>query len=155
MQTFLPYKSFKKSARVLDRQRLGKQRVENLQLLRSHVIPGAGWSNHPASKMWAGHEAWLVSYQIAICDEWHIVRGYKDTCLEKTIDLADEFLNIPKRDGGLIRVGQARPPWLGDKEFHRSHKSNLVRKNADHYRTFFPNVPDDLEYVWPLGVNAS
>ena len=28
MQTFLPYEDFRASARVLDRQRLGKQRVE-------------------------------------------------------------------------------------------------------------------------------
>lgn len=28
MQTFLPYQNFVASARVLDRQRLGKQRVE-------------------------------------------------------------------------------------------------------------------------------
>lgn len=33
MQTFLPYDSFKKSARVLDQRRLGKQRVECLQIL--------------------------------------------------------------------------------------------------------------------------
>jgi hypothetical protein len=28
MQTFLPYKSFSKTAKVLDRQRFGKQRAE-------------------------------------------------------------------------------------------------------------------------------
>ena len=31
MQTFLPYSNFKKSAKCLDRQRLGKQRVEALK----------------------------------------------------------------------------------------------------------------------------
>lgn len=35
MQTFLPYASGTKSARVLDAQRLGKQRVECLQILAS------------------------------------------------------------------------------------------------------------------------
>ena len=33
MQTFLPYKSFKKSAETLDYQRLGKQRVEAMQII--------------------------------------------------------------------------------------------------------------------------
>ena len=33
MQTFLPYPDFARSARVLDRKRLGKQRVETLQVL--------------------------------------------------------------------------------------------------------------------------
>ena len=35
MQIFLPYKSFKKSAEVLDYQRLGKQRVEALQIINN------------------------------------------------------------------------------------------------------------------------
>ena len=33
MQTFLPYADFAQSAKVLDMKRLGKQRVEVLQLL--------------------------------------------------------------------------------------------------------------------------
>ena len=33
MQTFLPYKSFNKSFKVLDYRRLGKQRVEAMQIL--------------------------------------------------------------------------------------------------------------------------
>ena len=41
------------------------------------------------------------------------------------------------------------PPWLGDPAFHRSHQSVLVRKDPEHYRKFFPDVPDDLSYVWP------
>ena len=35
MQTFLPYASFEESAKVLDRQRLGKQRVECLQIFNA------------------------------------------------------------------------------------------------------------------------
>jgi hypothetical protein len=41
------------------------------------------------------------------------------------------------------------PPWLGDADFHVSHQSSLVRKNPAHYRPHFPDVPDDLPYVWP------
>ena len=41
------------------------------------------------------------------------------------------------------------PSWIGDDIFHRSHQSNLVRKFPEHYRPFFPDVPDDLPYVWP------
>ncbi|WP_407659745.1 pyrimidine dimer DNA glycosylase/endonuclease V, partial [Kineococcus indalonis] len=35
MQTFLPYPGFARSAAVLDAPRLGKQRVETLQVLRA------------------------------------------------------------------------------------------------------------------------
>lgn len=54
MQTFLPYSSFKDSARVLDRQRLGKQRVENMQIITALLDPDYGWQNHPAVNMWRG-----------------------------------------------------------------------------------------------------
>ena len=43
MQTFLPYPDFIASARVLDSKRLGKQRVEALQVLRGLIRPGYGW----------------------------------------------------------------------------------------------------------------
>ena len=42
------------------------------------------------------------------------------------------------------------PPWLGDQEFHRSHRSSLLRKDPASYGPHFEDVPDDLEYVWPV-----
>jgi len=47
MQTFLPYPDVEASARVLDTKRLGKQRVECLQVLRGLTIPTYGWCHHP------------------------------------------------------------------------------------------------------------
>ena len=56
MQTFLPYRDFKQSFRVLDYRRLGKQRVEAHQVL--NVLLGrtttGGWRNHPITRMWDG-----------------------------------------------------------------------------------------------------
>jgi hypothetical protein len=40
------------------------------------------------------------------------------------------------------------PIWFGDKKFHDSHKSNLLRKNPIHYSKYKWNVPDNLPYVW-------
>ena len=135
MQTFLPYPDFTLSARSLDRQRLGKQRVEALQLLKG------SWPNHPASKMWRGYRRALAAYGIAVCEEW-IRRGYKDTCKGKMEALAPP----PPEEEPLVL-----PPWVGDPAFHRAHQSNLVRKKPDHYAPLFPDVPDDLEYLWPTG----
>lgn len=135
MQTFLPYPSAASSAQVLDRQRLGKQRVEALQILRTLQGRSSGWANHPAVRMWRGHEHALAAYGVVMCDEW-LRRGYKDTCRTRFVETAN---------GPLIW-----PTWIGDEAFHRSHQSNLVRKLPAHYRTFFPDVPDDLPYVWPV-----
>ncbi|HEY9473227.1 MAG TPA: MSMEG_6728 family protein, partial [Mycobacteriales bacterium] len=62
MQTFLPYPGFTDCAGVLDQRRLGKQRVEALQVLRGLTVPDYGWRHHPAVKMWAGYEEALVRY---------------------------------------------------------------------------------------------
>jgi hypothetical protein len=138
MQTFLPYASFYDSARVLDNRRLGKQRVETLQILNALTGPTKGWRNHPATKMWANYKTALVSYGAYICGEWR-ARGFRDTCRDKILQFAndDDFYSM------------VLPPWLGDPDFHRSHQSNLVRKMPDHYRQFFPDIPDDLPYIWP------
>lgn len=146
MQTFLPYDDFARSAGVLDRQRLGKQRVENLQILKALADPGYGWQNHPAVKMWKGHEYSLFNYQIAICSEWVEVRGYKDTCFAKSIDVWMGFMRATEGE----KHNPESPWWIGDEDFHRAHRSNLLRKNIEHYRSKFERgLRDDLPYLWP------
>lgn len=141
MQTFLPYSNFVESAAVLDRQRLGKQRVETLQIMQTlaGISKGRGWVNHPATKMWRGHEYALLRYQIAICKEWKS-RSYKDTCLEKTFAAFD-----------LIVDECTEPEWLGREDIHASHRSNLLRKKPEHYSKFGWTELDNLEYIWPVG----
>jgi hypothetical protein len=56
MQTFLPFADFADSAASLDPRRLGKQRVEVLQIVRAITWPKYGWRNHPAANMWRGFE---------------------------------------------------------------------------------------------------
>lgn len=145
MQTFLPYPSFKRSAAVLDVKRLGKQRVEVLQLLLALSGQKSGWVSHPAAKMWRGHETALAVYGITICAEW-LARGYKDTCLEKIVHVAKNFT---KRDLSTDRRF-TRPSWLGVERFHASHRSNLLRKDPTHYGQFGWEESDDLPYYWPV-----
>ena len=64
MQTFLPTSDFRESARLLDYKRLGKQRVEGMQLLNAMQpdYDKKGWLKHPAKIMWEGHEDMLRKY---------------------------------------------------------------------------------------------
>lgn len=140
MQTFVPLSNVPDCARSLDRSRLGKQRVEVKQILEVLCYDGLGWKNHPVINMWRNHELALVHYGIEMCLEWR-TRGYRDTLLDYFIRQV-EVLNT--RD-----VLQRMPPWWGDDAVHRSHRSNLVRKNPDHYRQLWPDEVDDLPYVWP------
>jgi hypothetical protein len=150
MQTFLPYAEFGATARALDKRRLGKQRVETIQILRALTVAGYGWRHHPAAAMWAGYEEALVRYGLDICAVW-CEFGNADTCATTLVtDLArGTGLPAPRGQAELAAVGEL-PPWLGDRAFHRSHQSALLRKDPTHYRPLFTDVPDDLPYVWPV-----
>lgn len=141
MQTFLPYPDFARTAAVLDRQRLGKQRVECVQLLNALDGSSAGWRNHPAARMWRGYEPALARYTLAVCWHWTARLGFRDSCR----------FAVEARFPGLTRESPVETPnWMGDPEFHRSHRSNLIRKDPGHYRVLLRwDDPDDLEYVWP------
>lgn len=133
MQTFLPYPDLKESVRVLDYRRLGKQRVETFQVLNILLdrTPTKGWRNHPVTLMWSGYEPALQLYQNYTIQEW-INRGYKNTMQLEIVDV-DKIV---------------MPRWFGFDEFHRSHRSNLLRKNYEYYSQFF-NEDIGLDYYWP------
>lgn len=168
MQTFLPYPGFKKSAQVLDNKRLGKMRVESLQILncldngpyqyRETIIHKwescskeifdnspkintrkTPWYNHPAVKQWWTYENHLVDYGVAICDEW-VRRGFRDTCKEKIL----KYQKLAPNGFKGMHVH-----WLGNEKFHASHRSNLLRKNCEWYGRFNWKEPDNLPYFWP------
>jgi hypothetical protein len=131
MQTFLPYADFRTSLETLDTKRLGKQRVEAMQLVQALERSSGGWLNHPATKMWRGHIPALKLYHDTAIRVWK-ERGYKNTMIEYN----EECYEFPE--------------WLGDPTFHASHRSNLLRKDPVHYGQFNWTEPHDLPYVWPL-----
>jgi len=136
MQIFLPYPDIEQSARVLDTQRLMKQRVESYQILNTIQGKSEGWRSHPAVKMVKNYPAWLCLYSIKICQEARR-RGYVDNLLPH---FEKEILTYPY----IIQ-----PHWLGS-YLHKTHQSNLIRKKPEFYSIKFPNIPDNLPYFWPL-----
>lgn len=137
MQTFLPSPNFDASARTLDTRRLGKQRVENLQILSALLWREYGWQHHPAVRMWRGYGGALRDYHAAICDEW-ARRGHADTCRAKF----DALL-------ALSRVAtHERPPWLGG-ALHATHRAALLHKDFAHYKQFGWAETPALNYHWP------
>jgi len=142
VQTFLPYEDFRDSAAVLDSKRLGKQRVECLQIYDCLVGRGStGWRNHPAVKMWRGHEWWLLLYAIEICVEWRR-RGYRDTLLPRFMDEIERCPDSPA------------PRWLGLNELHSSHRGNLIRKDPVLYGSNGWTERPMTGYYWPKDTDA-
>lgn len=151
MQTFLPYPDFEATASVLDDRRLGKQRVEGLQIVRAITVPGYAWRHHPAARMWAGHEAALESYLTAICDEWEH-RGFADTCRASIRAEMDRVGVAPPASQAVLADADRLPPWLGDPALHRSHRASLLLKDRAWYGRFFPAAEAEEwdGYVWPV-----
>jgi hypothetical protein len=101
MQTFLPYPDFEATARVLDWRRLGKQRVECMQILNALHGTSKGWVNHPAVRMWRGYEDALETYQSFMIEEW-VRRGEK---MRHTITLKTETMWLARDKTGKKLTG--------------------------------------------------
>jgi len=143
MQTFVPYPDARLTAQCLDRQRLGKQRVEAVQILRTLLGLSTGWSHHPAVVMWKGHEHFLLAYTIAIVAEWER-RGYKNTKIAQHINELTDCLSRKDYD-------KSPPSWWTDDRVHSSHRSALLRKDNKHYSQFEWQDSPEAPYYWPDG----
>lgn len=152
MQTFLPEPDFQLTATILDSKRLFKQVVEARQILvllgekihktkegsilEEFLQTSMRHKNHPVLKMWHKHIDFLKLYHDFMLLE----------CQSLGIKTALYYL----ADKGYAYFTQEKlPKWFGNKEFHDSHKSNLVRKFPAHYRKYYPDIEDNLPYIWP------
>lgn len=171
MNTFLPYSDYEQSARVLDRAREGKQRVETKQIIialeqgpsilyrkprfkkdpearyvygpvpivlpEGHEIRKTPWFFHPATQAWRDRIYQLSVYGTVMCAEWKR-RGYQDSLLPWFEQVRERYADS----------NTSVPSWVSDAEVTRAYQSNLIRKNPAYYRPFFPNIPDNLPYIW-------
>ena len=162
MQTFVPLTdSFGDVAKVLDRQRLNKQALEGWQILMTlleldpqgnHRTP-KGWVNHPAVKMWRGHEMALYLYITDMVDEWKR-RGYKSTIGDKAKATILRGVEL-----GRVSTPTYSPSWVANLEQFKiiaaSHRVALLSKDYDWYSQFdWPedtgSRPETYDYVWPV-----
>lgn len=133
MQTFLPYSDFHLSLWCLDYRRLGKQRVEAFQLIQAITRPDYAWQNSPPTVMWRPYLDALKHYYNVSLRIW-IAKGYNNSMKPYYIDESNIVF----------------PSWIGDKRFHSSHRSNLLRKDMIYYyKTCQWTEPDNMLYQWP------
>lgn len=162
MQTFIPVATlhYDKMAQYLDNKRLNKQALEGWQILMTllELDPQGndrkpkGWVNHPAVKMWRGHEYQLYKYVMAMTQEWK-ERGFKTTIDTKATDT----LNVAINKGKLPMINE-RPQWMTKwslfEEIAASHRVALLAKEYNHYHQFNweedKGQPDTYDYIWPV-----
>ena len=146
-------------ARQLDNKRLFKQALEGWQILmnlteldpQGNYRKPAGWSSHPAVKMWRGSELALYFYIQAMINEWK-ARGFKTT-------LAVKALSTVMKARENDKLGNNIPEWMCDQEMFdamaASHRKALLSKHYEHYNQFNWEedkgfAPESYDYVWPV-----
>jgi len=144
MQTFIFDDDLYKVAGILDTKRLGKQRVEAIQIARilTGITPDSRWKNHPAVLMWKGYEAFLIKKYIrTIMDVW-VLRNYNN---DKCEEHYKQLIETEEAKKEIIK-----PSWLKE-DFYTTHKSNLLRKNFDYYKRHFDykKIRINMSYIWP------
>jgi hypothetical protein len=162
MQTFVPLtESYDDVAKVLDNKRLNKQALEGWQILmnlleldpQGNFRPAKGWRNHPAVKMWRGHEMALYVYIQAMVKEWKS-RGFNSTIGEKA-----QATMLRAEELGLLDHPSDPPSWIRDMAFFdeiaSSHRTALLSKEYEWYSQFGweedPGYrPETYEYIWPV-----
>ena len=163
MQTFYPLDTanFMDIGKVLDNKRLNKQALEGWQIMmtlleldpQGNHRPAKGWKNHPAVKMWQGHEYALNMYVQFMVKEWKS-RGFKSTIGEK----AQATIDTAVRRGLLGTRANLSPDFIHDHNLRAavasSHRVALLYKDYEWYSQFnwledTGVRPETYEYVWP------
>ena len=175
MQTFLAYSSYERSAQVLDDRRLGKQRVECLQILNalkkgpiscpickdgmSALTPKDSDDNPficSKCKVFVVKTPW---YNHPAIQMW---KGFEQSLIDYGLSICKEWKNRGFKDTCETKIfafwldfkhDYTPPPWVGNEKFHAAHRSNLLRKDFTWYGRFGWLEPNDLPYIWPTKEN--
>jgi hypothetical protein len=138
--TLLPSIGFYKSLKTMDDARVNKQRQDVLTILRALMGDGP---HHISQDGWTGFEFALGVFGMTACSVWQNQRGHRDNL---SFQIHEILEGVPHE--------LDMPPWVGDLNLHRSHRSYLVRKNSDYYAAQFPNNPENMPIFWPQIVDS-
>lgn len=148
VNTFLVCEDFAESAKILDKRRLGKQRVEARQIIDALEGKTKGWNNHPVTRSWKDHIDALKLYFNSIVSEW---------CSRGGVNNYELFKDIPE--------DSPRPHWCSSEKVHYSHYAQLLQKDPEEYSfdnirsrissdlvdylNKMPSEYNNLGYIWP------
>ena len=136
-KTFITHDDINEIAECLDNARLNRQRSDVSQILKALLNPTDD-DDTVSVKMWRGNERFLMKYGMTICMEWQS-RGNTDETMVKIMQYRSVFHEDSEQP----------PEWWGSEDVINSHRSYLLRSMPSHYRSMWPNLPDDLPMFWP------
>lgn len=172
MQTFLPYPSFELSARVLDDKRLGKQRVECLQILKAlqpqkicdmcngNKTISIRWvkggqqekaqcprckAEGTLPRAWSNHPAtrmWRGFENALVCYGQAMCEEWTSRGFDDTC--RDKLAEYRTSDKTIL------PSWYPCARLHSSHRAALLYKLPSHYSQFGWTETPKQDYYWPV-----
>lgn len=147
MQTFLPYLTFAQSAAAMDNKRLPNQLVEVQVLILSLRDPSRGWQHHTALAMWRGYEDALLLYGVICYREWQrrLERGQRGG---QPVHASGQLIRKWWKERGCP-VAVSVPWWLGNEQFHASHRASLLHKAPEYYSQFGWVETPAQDLWWP------
>lgn len=112
-------------AQVMSEERLRRQSKAALEILNAILGKNVFWREEPVVGMWYGYEWSLMKLGIALCN-----RIYHTTKDEEILDERQDFISAIRfaRRTHKFQIHTDREPgWLGNDDFHDSHKATLLR----------------------------
>lgn len=100
-----------------------------------------------STSMWYGHEYALALHGMILLTAL-VKRGRNPTEITPTA-LNQIGLDLERAGAELIP-----PPWLGDLDVHRSHRSQLIMRTPA-YADIWPNTPERMPVLWPQILSTS
>lgn len=168
MQTFLPYDDVVKTMKCLDYQRLGKQRVEAMQIMKAlkqgpKVIRCYDPKQLPAGRKYIHIYNYfpdkLSKYEKYVKTPWFnhpatkmwrdnldALAYYHNACIDEWIARGynNNMLHIKHKKKFKM------PSWFGNKVFHAKHRGTLLSKNKKWYSQFKWKEKAVYDYYWPI-----
>lgn len=148
--TWLPLPSFKDSVQALSDEHLGLQRIHVLEIMEYfHDVEVSQLSSdyqkhdlyeHPVTAMWHGYDLQLIEYGLEACEEWATRKGRRDPFYEKLAN----HLEWATHEDAIMH----KPNWFGDVDFHLSHQAALLKRDRDHYKSYFM-ADTERALIWP------
>lgn len=139
--------SFDRTAQDLETTTLGyqiHQAYEAFKFLTGREENSELDENSPVLRMWEGHEFALGIYGMSMGDQFTRIRRNVDTLF---FDFYHDIQSMKKEDENFV---YEKPPWFNDADVCRSHRSNLMRRQPENYKTTWPKTPVNMPYLWPF-----
>lgn len=146
---YMPYIKYQHTAASLSDDHLDNTIKTCIQIFRVFLGENRVLRGHPIYRMWKGHEMALLTFGGSLSSEWS--RRMEAMLGEADPERQIAFHSLAVQHGSKFsRRSVLKPSWLGDIDYHRSCRSELLRLDREHYGPQgWGEVPERMPQLFP------